>query len=152
MLGNYKLVNIENGPITVVGADIYVFDISRASYLNIKNPESPIKVIGSIYVPENSYEKIINILSKYNKKISDSYILEGIIFDISYIGPQDSELEKYIKRKPVEILPDHDLDGKIEMITNNMNLYQLANNGRGLKVVVKISIFPNIKDYIYKNF
>jgi hypothetical protein len=141
MLGNYKLVNIENRPITVVGADLYIFNISRASYLNIENPENPVKVIGSMYVPENSYEKIIDNLSKYNKKISDSYILKGIIVDVSYRGHQDSKLEKYIKRKPVEILPDPNLDDKIEMITNKWNLYQLANNGRGLEMIVKISIF-----------
>jgi len=141
MLGNYKLVNIENGPITVVGADLYVFNISEASYLNIENPKNPINVIGSMYVPENSYEKIIDSLSKYNKKISDSYILKGIIVDVSYGGLQDNKLENYIKRKPVEILPDHNLDGKIEMITNEWNLYQLANNRRGLEIVVKISIF-----------
>jgi len=141
MLGDYKLVNTENGPITIVGADLYVFNISRASYLNIENPKNPINVIGSIYVPEDSYEKIIDNLSKYNKKISDLYILKGIIVDISYRRLRDSELEKYIKRKPVEILPDHNLDSNIEMITNRRDLYQLANSGRGLKMVVKISIF-----------
>jgi len=140
MLGNYKLFNIEDGPITAVSSDIYIFNISRASYLNIENPETPFEVISSMYVPENSYEKIINNLSKYNKKISDS-ILNGIIVDVSYMGPQDNKLEKYIKRKPVEILPDHSLDGKIEMITNKWDLYQLANNGRGLEMIVKISIF-----------
>jgi len=141
MLGNYKLDNIKNGPITVVSADIYIFNISRASYLNIENPENPIEVIGSMYVPDNSYKKIIYNLSEYNKKISDSYILNGIIVDISYRGPQDSKLEKYIKRKPVEILPYHNLDGKIEIITNKWDLYQLANNGGGLEMAVKISIF-----------
>jgi len=141
MLGNYKLVNIENGPITVVSADLYIFNISRTSYLNIENPENPVEVIGSMYVPENSYEKIIDNLSKYNKKISDSYVLNGIIVEVSYRVPQDSKLEKYIKRKPVEILPDHKLDGKIEMVTNKWNLYQLANNEGGLEMAVKISIF-----------
>ena len=29
------------------------------------------------------------------------------------------------------------------MITNRWDLYQLANNGRGLEMVVKISIFQN---------
>ena len=135
------MLEIENGPITVVSADLYVFNISRASYLNIKNPENPVKVIGSMYVPENSYEKIIDNLSKYNKKISDSYILKGIIVDVFYRGPLDSKLGKYIKRKPVEILPDHNLYDKIEMVTNKWDLYQLANNGRGLEIVVKISIF-----------
>ena len=77
------------------------------------------------------------------KKISDSYRLKGIIFDVSYIGPQDSKLEKYIKRQPVEILPYNNLDGKIEMITNDWNVYQLANNRRGLEIIVKISIFQN---------
>jgi len=48
---------------------IYIsLNISRTSYLNIENPENPVEVIGSMYVPENSYEKIIDNLSKYNKK------------------------------------------------------------------------------------
>ncbi len=143
MLDSYKLVNIENGPITVVSADLYIFNISRASYLNIKNLENLVEVIGSIYVPENSYEKIMDNLSKYNKKISDSYRLKGFIVDISYKRLQDSKLEKYIKRKPVEILPDYNLDDKIEMITNKWYLYKLANNGRGLEMIIKIPIFQN---------
>ena len=141
MLGNYKVVNIENEPITVISADLYIFNISRASYLDIGNPENPFKVIVSMYVPKNSYERIIDNLLKYNKKISDSYILNGIIFDVSYEGLQDSKLEKYIKRKPIEILSDHDLDGKIEMITNEWSLYQLANNEKSLEITVKIFIF-----------
>jgi hypothetical protein len=141
MWGNYKLVNTKKGPITAISRDIYIFNISRASYLNIENPENPVEAIGSMYVPENSYKKIIYNLSEYNKKISDSYILNGIIFDVSYIGLQENKLEKYIKRKPVEILPDHNLDGKIEIITNKWDLYQLANNGGGLEMAVKISIF-----------
>ncbi|EOD42443.1 Uncharacterized protein Nst1_478 [Candidatus Nanobsidianus stetteri] len=143
MLGNYKLFNIEDGPITAISADLYILKISGASYINIENLENPFKVIGSIYVPKYSYKKIINNLSNYNKKIFDSYRLEGTIFDISYIGPQYSKLEKYIKGKPVEILQDHDLDDKIEMITNDWNLYQLANIGKGVKMAVKISIFSN---------
>ncbi len=143
MLDSYKLVNIENGPITVVSADLYIFNISRASYLNIKNLENPVEVIGSIYVPENSYEKIMDNLSKYDKKISDSYRLKGFIVDISYKRLQDSKLEKYIKRKPVEILPDYNLDGRIEMITNEWDLYKLANNRRGLEMIIKIPIFQN---------
>ncbi|MFP3167387.1 MAG: hypothetical protein RXQ68_03125 [Candidatus Nanopusillus sp.] len=141
MWGNYKLVNIKNGPITMVGADIYIFNISRASYLNIKNPENPFEVISSIYVPDNSYKKIIDNLSIYNKRIYNSYRLKGIVFDVSYEGPQNSKLEKYIKRQPVEILPDNNLDGKVKMITNEWNLYQLANNGKGLEMTVKIYIF-----------
>jgi hypothetical protein len=143
MWGKYKLFNIENRSITVVSRDLYIFNISKASYINIENPENLFEVIGSIYVPENSYKKIINNLSNHDKKISNSYRLKGIIFDVSYIGPQDSKLEKYIKRQPVEILPDNNLDGKIEMITNEWNLYQLANNRRGLEIIVKISIFQN---------
>ena len=65
---NYKLFNIENGPVTMVSKDIYIFNISRASYINIENLENPFEVIGSIYVPENSYKKIINNLSNYDKK------------------------------------------------------------------------------------
>lgn len=143
MLGNYKLFNIKNGPITMVSKDIYIFNISGASYINIENPENPFEVIGSIYVPKNSYKEIINNLSNYDKKISNSYRLKGIIFEVSYIGHQNSKLEKYIKRQPVEILPDHDLDNKIEMITNEWNLYQLANKERNLEMVVKIPIFQN---------
>jgi hypothetical protein len=152
MLGKYKLFNIENGPITMVSRDLYIFNISKASYMNIENLENPFEVIGSIYIPENSYKKIINNLSNYDKKISNSYRLKGIIFDVSYIGPQDSKLEKYIKGEPVEILPDHNLENKIEMITNEWNLYQLANKERGLEMIVKISIFQNYQDYIYKSF
>jgi len=143
MLGNYKLDNIKNGPITVISRDMYIFSISGASYINIENPENPIEVIGSIYVPDNSYEEIINKLSKYRIYPSNSDGLYGSVIDISYRGPQDSKLGKYIKRKPVEILSDPNLDGKIEMITNRWDLYQLANNGRGLEMVVKISIFQN---------
>jgi len=74
MLGDYKLVNTKNEPITVISRDIYIFNISRASYLNIENPENPFELIGSIYIPENSYKRIINNLSNYDKRISDSYI------------------------------------------------------------------------------
>ena len=152
MRSKYKLFNIKNGPITVISRDMYIFSISGASYINIENQENPFEVIGSIYVPENSYKEIINNLSNHDKKISNSYRLKGIIFDVSYIGPQNSKLEKYIKRQPVEILLDHDLDGKIEMITNEWNLYQLANKGESLEMTVKISIFQNYQDYIYKSF
>ena len=143
MLDNYKLVNIENGPITTIGTGLYVFNISRASYLNIENPENPINVIGSLYVPENSYEEIIDNLSKYNKGISDSYILKGIVVDFSSRGLQDNKLENYIKRKPVEILPDHKLDNKIEIITNKWNLYQLINYRGPIEIIIKVPIFQN---------
>ena len=106
MLGNYKLVNIENGPITTIGTGLYVFNIAGAAYLDIKDPENPINVIGSMYVPENSYKKIIDDLSKYNRELFNSDGLYGSVIDISYRGPQDSKLGKYIKRKPVEILSD----------------------------------------------
>jgi len=86
MVGNYKLVNIENEPITVVSADLYIFNISRASYINIENPENPVEVIGSMYVPENSYEKIIDNLSKYNRELFNSDGLYGSVIDISYRG------------------------------------------------------------------
>jgi hypothetical protein len=39
MLDNYKLVNIENELITMVSEDLYVFNISRAPYLNIEKPK-----------------------------------------------------------------------------------------------------------------
>ena len=142
MLSNYKkLFNIENGPVITIGTGLYVFNIAGAAYLDIKNPENPVKVIGSMYVPENSYKKIIDDLSKYNRELFNSDGLYGSIIDISYRGHQDSQLKEPIKGKLVEILPYNSLDGKIEMITNKWNLYQLANNWRGLEMVVKISIF-----------
>jgi len=143
MLDSYKLSTIEKGPITAISSDLYIVNIPGALYLNIKNPKSPFEVIGSIYVPKESYKEIIDNLSKYNKRLSYSYGVKGTIKSISYIGPQDSELEKYIKGKPVEILPDNTLDDKIEMITNDWNLYQLANNGEGLEMIVKIPIFQD---------
>jgi len=143
MLDNYRIIDIRDGPITVVSADLYVFNISRASYLNIENPENPIKVIGSMYVPENSYKEIIDNLLKYNKEISHSYILKGIIVDVSSRGPQDNKLENYIKRKPVEILPDYKLDDKIEIITNKRDLYQLINYRGPVGIIIKVPIFQN---------
>jgi hypothetical protein len=145
MLGRYKLSTIENGPITAISSDLYIVNIPGALYLNIENPKSPFEVIGSIYVPRESYKEIIDNLSKYNKRLSYSYGVRGNIVDISYRRYQDNKLEENIKGKPVEILPDHDLDldDKIEMITNNWNLYQLANNGEGLKMIVKIPIFQD---------
>ena len=141
MFDSYKLFNIENEPITVVSADRYIFNISKASYLNIENLENSVEVIGSIYVPKNSYEKIIDNLLKYNQRIYDSYVLNGYIVDISYIGPQYSKLEKYIKGKPVEILPEDTLKHNIEMITNDIDLYQLTNRKKGLDMIIKINIF-----------
>ncbi len=145
ILYRYKLSTIENGPITAISSDLYIVNIPRASYLNVENLENSVEVIGSIYVPEKSYKEIIDNLSKYNKRLSYSYGVKGSIVDISYGRYQDNKLEENIKGKPVEILPDRDLDldNKIEMITNNWNLYQLANNGKGLDMIVKIPIFQD---------
>ena len=125
----------------MVGIGLYILYIPRASYLNIRNPPNQSNVIASIYIPPSYYDKIAKDLSKYNEEFCNSYKLNGTIVNVSYRGPKYNELEKSITKKPVEILPDHNLDGKIEMITNKWNLYQLANNGRGLEMVVKISIF-----------
>ena len=65
MWSSYKT---ESGPVTMISKDIYIFNISRASYINIENLENPFEVIGSIYVPKNSYKEIINNLSNYDKK------------------------------------------------------------------------------------
>ena len=145
MLDRYKLSTIKNGPITTISSDLYVVKILGALRINIENPESPFEVIGSIYVPRESYKEIIDNLSKYNKRLSYSYGVKGIIVDISYGRYQDNKLEENIKGKPVEILSDHDLDldDKIEMITNDWYLYQLANNGKGLEMIVKIPIFQD---------
>jgi hypothetical protein len=141
MLGNYKLVNIENGPITTIGTGLYVFNIAGAAYLDIKNPENPINVIGSMYVPENSYKKIIDDLSKYNRELYNSDGLYGSVIDISYRGHQDSQLKEHIKGKLVEILSEYNLDNKIEMITNNGILHRLINYKKYVRITVKISIF-----------
>jgi len=143
MLYRYKLSTIKNGPITTISSDLYVVKILGALRINIENPESPFEVIGSIYVPKESYKEIIDNLSKYNKRLSYSYGVKGTIVDISYGRYQDNKLEENIKGKPVEILPDNTLDDKIEMITNDWYLYQLANNGEGLAMIVKIPIFQD---------
>jgi len=141
MLDIYRIIDTKDKLITTISTGIYIFHISEASYFNIKNPENPIEVIASIYIPQNPYEKIIEDLAKYNKKISDSYKLDGIIIRISHRGPRYNQLEKKINRKPVEILPDDSLISKVEMITNNVGLYQLINNKGDVKIAVKISIF-----------
>ena len=141
MLDLYRIIDTKDKPITTISTGIHIFHISEASYLNIKNQENSIKVIASIYIPQNSYEKIIEDLAKYNKKISDSYKLDGIIIYIFHIGSQHNQLERKINRKPVEILPDDSLISKVEMITNNKALYQLINNKGDVKIAVKISIF-----------
>jgi len=141
MLSNYKLVNIENGPVITIGTGLYVFNIAGAAYLDIKNPENPVKVIGSMYVPENSYKKIIDDLSKYNRELFNSDGLYGSVIDISYRGHQDSQLKEHIKGELVEILPEYNLDNKIEMITNNGVLHRLINYKKYVRITVKISIF-----------
>ncbi|AMD29907.1 hypothetical protein Nps_02420 [Candidatus Nanopusillus acidilobi] len=143
MLDNYRIIDTKDNPITTIGTGIYIFHISEASYFNIKNPENPIEVIASIYIPQNPYEKIIEDLAKYNKKISDSYKLDGIIIGISHRGPRYNQLERKINRKPVEILSDDSLISKVEMITNNNALYQLINNKGDIEIAVKINIFQN---------
>ena len=143
MLDNYRIIDTKDKPITTISTGIYIFHISEASYFNIKNPENSIKVIASIYIPQNSYEKIIEDLEKYNKRISDSYKLDGIIIGIYHGGSQYNQLERKINRKPVEILSDESLISKVEMITNNKALYQLINNKGDIEIAVEINIFQN---------
>ncbi len=127
--------------ITTVGTGLYVFRISRASYLDIKNPLNQINVIASIYIPSSYYDEITKDLSKYNKEFHDSYKLDGTIVTVSYRGPRYSELEKNIIKKPVEILPEDTLDDNVEIVTNRMDLCQLTNRRGGLDMIIKISIF-----------
>jgi hypothetical protein len=134
MLSSYKFI-------TTVGTGLYVFRIPKASYLDIINPLNQINVIASIYIPSFYYNKITKDLSKYNKKFHDSYKLDGTIVNVSYKGPKYSELEKNITKKPVEILPEDTLEDNIEMITNHMGLYRLANNRKGLDMIIKVGIF-----------
>jgi len=147
MLDNYRIIDTKDKPITTICTGIYIFHISEASYFNIKNPENSIKVIASIYIPQNHYEKIIEDLAKYNKYISYSYKLDGIIIGISNIGPQYNQLERKINRKPVEILSDDRLISKVEMITNNNALYQLINNKGDIEIAVEIDIFQNYQSF-----
>jgi len=141
----YGIFDAKDEPITTISTGIYIINIYGASYFDIKNPKNPINVIATIIIPEYNYKKITEDLAKYNKKLSNSYKskLDGIIFKIFYGGSQQSRLEKSINNKPVEISPDPNLKSNVEIITNNIDLYQLANNGRGLEMVVKISIFQN---------
>jgi len=145
MLDNYRIIDTKDKPITTIGTGIYIFHISEASYFNIKNLKNSIEVIASIYLPQNHYEKIIEDLSKYNKKISDSYKLDGIIIGISHRGPRYNQLERKINRKPVEILSDDSLISKVEMVTNNNALYQLINNKGDIEIAVEIDIFKNYR-------
>jgi hypothetical protein len=145
MLDIYRIIDTKDKLITTISTGIYIFHISEASYFNIKNPENSIEIIAGIYIPQNSYEKIIEDLSKYNKKISDSYKLDGIIIGISHRGPQYNQLERKINRKQVEILPDDSLISKVEMITNNNALYQLINNKGDIEIAVEIDIFKNYR-------
>jgi predicted AlkP superfamily pyrophosphatase or phosphodiesterase len=147
MLDLYRIIDTKDKPITTISTGIYIFHISEASYLNIKNPENSIEVIASIYIPQNSYEKIIEDISKYNKYISYLYKLYGIIIGISNEGPQYNQLERKINRKTVEILPDDSLISKVEMITNNKALYQLINNKGDIEIAVKIDIFQNYQSF-----
>jgi len=105
-----------------------------------------------VYIPQNHYEKIIEDLAKYNKYISYSYKLDGIIIGISNIGPQYNQLERKINRKPVEILSDDRLISKVEMITNNNALYQLINNKGDIEIAVKKIFSKTIKALVYKIF
>jgi hypothetical protein len=147
MLDLYRIIDTKDKPITTISTGIYIFHISEASYLNIKKQENSIEVIASIYIPQNSYEKIIEDISKYNKYISYLYKLNGIIIRISHEGPQYNQLERKINRKPVEILPDDSLISKVEMITNNKALYQLINNKGDIEIAVKIDIFQNYQSF-----
>ena len=145
MLDNYRIIDTKDKPITTIGTGIYIFHISEASYFNIKNLKNSIEVIASIYIPQNPYEKIIEDLAKYNKYISYSYKLDGIIIGISHRGPRYNQLERKINRKPVEILSDDRLISKVEMITNNNALYQLINNKGDIEIAVEIDIFKNYR-------
>jgi hypothetical protein len=67
MLDIYRIIDTKDKLITTISTGIYIFHISEASYFNIKNPENSIEIIAGIYLPQNSYEKIIEDLTKYNK-------------------------------------------------------------------------------------
>jgi hypothetical protein len=143
MFSNYRTIDTKDEPITTISTGIYLINIYRASYLDIKNPKNPINVIATIIMPEYHYEKITEDLAKYNKELSNPYRpkLDGIIVRVFYRGSQQSQLEKSMNRKPVEISPDHNLKSKIEIITNNMNLYQLINYRGPVGMIIKVPIF-----------
>jgi hypothetical protein len=143
MFSNYRTIDTKDEPITTISTGIYLINIHRASYLDIKNPKNPINVIATIIIPEYHYEKITEDLAKYNKELSNPYRpkLDGIIVRVFYRGSQQSQLEKSMNRKPVEISPDHNLKSKIEIITNNMNLYQLINYKGPVGMIIKVPIF-----------
>lgn len=139
----YRTFDAKSEPITTISTGIYIINTYRASYLDIKNPKNPINVIASIPLPQKYYEEIIKDLSKYDKELSNPYRskLDGIIFKIFYRGPQQSQLEKSINRKPVEILPDPNLKNKVEIITNNIDLYQLIKYRGPVGIIIKVPIF-----------
>jgi len=148
MLDKYRIFDIRDEPITAVGTGLYIFHIFRASYLDIKNPQNPINVTGTIFIDEDFYRKIIGDLSKYNRKISDKLDrLDGIVIEISCKNPGCSQLKRNIKGKLIEILPDYNLKNKAEIITNNLNLYQLINYFGNNEIAVEIPLFQNYQSF-----
>jgi hypothetical protein len=142
MFSNYRIIDTKDEPITTISTGIYLINTHKASYLDIKNPKNPINVIATITIPEYNYERITGDIAEY-EKLSNLYRskLDGIIFKIFYRGPQQSQLEKNINKKPVEILPDPNLKNKVEIVTNNINLYQLINYRGPVGILIKIPIF-----------
>ena len=141
----YGIFDAKDEPITTISTGIYIINIYGASYFDIKNPKNPINVIATIIIPEYNYKKITEDLAKYNKKLFNSYKskLEGTIFKIFYGGSQQSQLEKSINNKPVEILSDPNLKSNVEIITNNIDLYQLINYRGHVGIIIKVPIFQN---------
>jgi hypothetical protein len=138
----YRLFDAKDEPITTISTGIYLINTYRASYLDIKNPKNPINVIATITIPEYNYERITGDIAKY-EKLSNLYRskLDGIIFKIFYRGPQQSQLEKNINKKPVEILPDPNLENKVEIVTKDIDLYKLINYRGPVGILIKIPIF-----------
>jgi len=138
----YRTFDTKDEPITTISTGIYLINTYRASYLDIKNPKNPINVIATIIIPEYHYERITRDIAEY-EELSNLYRskLDGIIFKIFYRGPQQSQLEKNINKKPVEILPDPNLKNKVEIVTNNIDLYQLINYRGPVGIIIKVPIF-----------
>jgi len=148
MLDRYRIINIRDGPITVVGTGLYIFHIFRASYLDIKNPQNSINVTGTIFIDEDSYKKIIGDLSKYNRKISDKLDgLDGIVIEISCKESGCSQLKRNIKGKLIEISPDYSLENRAEIVTNNSSLYELINYFGNTEIAVEIPLFQNYQSF-----
>ena len=143
MFINYRTINTKDRPITTISTGLYLINICRASYLDIQKPQKSNQCNLNNNYTRILLWKITEDLAKYNKKLSDPYIskLDGIIVKIFYRGSQQSQLEKSMNRKPVEISPAHNLKSEVEIITNNMNLYQLINYRRPIGMIIKVPIF-----------